>query len=140
MKQRGKKGAGLGLVVSALPQRLEPPDTLSDDEATVWRRIVNALPAGHFQPADAELLRAFVTACVMHDEAKAMVNQHGMMMVNERGTPVANPMLSTMQSQAQTMKALATSLRLSPQSRYSEKAAATKAVQPADKPWQVASA
>lgn len=137
MQQRGRKGATLGVAVSALPQRLEPPDDLNAAESAIWRRIVNSRPADYFQAADAELLRAFVAASAFHEAACRDVRERGILVANERGTLVQNQSLIAIANLSSSMKALGTALRLTQQSRYSKDAAATKKATPG-KPWDSA--
>src|SRR5262245_39636191 len=48
MAQRGRKPAGLGVVVDVKFQRPDPPDELTDEQAGVWRATVDAMRADWF--------------------------------------------------------------------------------------------
>lgn len=61
MAQKGKRSrASLELVAQVgetqVNARAEPPEYLSDNEASIWRRIVNAVSADWFSPENYDLL------------------------------------------------------------------------------------
>ena len=57
----GPSAASLAIVAIG-PARLEPPAEIGADAAKVWREIVAAAPATHFQAEDRHLLGAYACA------------------------------------------------------------------------------
>ena len=73
MLQRGRKSASLLAVpaVDGSPPKLQPPQTLQDDERILFDQIVAACDARHFVQSDLPLLVSYVQATLMaHDAAR----------------------------------------------------------------------
>lgn len=134
-----KSAASLG-VVRLSSARIQPPAGFKPEYLAEWREIVDSLPADYFRPGDIPLLAAFCAASARHKQADALLDQHGLVTANDRGTLVANPAATILQLQASTMANLAVKLRLCPSARYSEKMANTKAGERSKgaRPWETA--
>jgi len=128
--------AALETVAVLANARIKPPTGFKKEYLPEWRAIVDSLPADYFRPGDIPLLAAFCSASARHKQADALLDQHGLILPNERGTLVANPAASIMQSQACAMAQLAVKLRLCPSARYNEQQANTKAKTKGERPWQ----
>ena len=136
--KRGRKGTADRLTVTPIDsERMLAPEHLTDAERTEWEQIVLSLPADYFRPGDIPLLAAFCTASALYKEARAILQEKGMLIADERGIVRANPASQILTAQASSMAQLAGKLRLCPSSRYTEKAAQTKAnaVKAGAKPW-----
>jgi hypothetical protein len=58
MKQRGRVGlAALSVVPGREPERPEPSQYLTEDQAEIWREVTAALPPDWFRPETLPLLR-----------------------------------------------------------------------------------
>ena len=140
MKQRGRKSAaelsviGSGGIVTV--RRPEPPSDLTDAQAEVWRRMVNAYPADRFdagaQPVLAQLCRhadaARKLAAVIRQEEEG----------EEFDVDAWQALLRAQDRESGRIASLATRLRLTPQARYAPHSAAARADPTADlpKPWE----
>ena len=63
------------VVGRAVINRPEPPYTLTDAEADVWRMIVNAMPADHFAASHFPLLIQLCRHVVSSDRVKLLIEQ-----------------------------------------------------------------
>jgi hypothetical protein len=109
MEQRGRKSAeSLSVVSISAPERPEPPDRLSPEEAELWRSIVSGMRADWFGAAAQPLLGIYVFELATAERIAAEL----------RGLKVTDPQfkrLRTMFSQASRQAALlASRLRLTP--------------------------
>ena len=137
--KRGRRSVGdLLTVVPVTGQRLGAPDSLSPEQVTEWKSIVDSLPADYFRPGDVPLLAAYCVATSLYKRAAADMQTRGMTLLDDKGREVVNPVHQVLTSQASAMAQMAIKLRLCPSARYSEKQAATKtgdAAKPA-RPWE----
>jgi hypothetical protein len=102
MRQRGKRSAA-SFAVNPIPSgdgRIGTPSDLGPDEARLFRQVVSNSPPGHFALCDIPLLISFVHATLIE---RASVADPDRMQVWERAVRM--------------QAALATKLRLTPQSR-----------------------
>jgi hypothetical protein len=61
MGTRGPKSRNdLAFATTGSTKRAEPPESLTDEAKTEWRRIVNELPAGHFNESQLPMLKQYV--------------------------------------------------------------------------------
>ncbi|MDT7953190.1 MAG: hypothetical protein RQ966_16935 [Acetobacteraceae bacterium] len=73
--KRGRKSvASLSIVVTALPQRMAPPESLTEAQARVWRAVVEAKPVGYFDAPAGHLLAAFCGAVCSTDRLSEMID------------------------------------------------------------------
>lgn len=143
MAKRGRKSAADLLIqrdgaVTAV-DRPEPPYSLwRDDEQDVWRRIVEDLPADWFSGRNLDLLTEYCTAVISARRLAQMLHhverQEGALDIAEW-----TKLLRAHAQQAGVVKALATAMRLSQQSAYGPKRAATLqgATKRGPRPWEV---
>ena len=124
--KRGRKSEGDLTVVAMTAARLQPPDGLTEEQTSEWRKIVESLPADYFRPGDAPLLAAFCVASVFHRRAAEDIERRGMTLVTEKGNEYVNPSHQLLTSQASAMAQLAQKLRLCPSARLSGKSAERK--------------
>jgi phage terminase small subunit len=94
-------------IPTALPQRLKPPEGLSEGAKAEFLRVVACEKPTHFTPSDLSLL-------VQYCEATALA---GRAIREMQGKDPPDRWLSTWSTAVTMMKNLATKLRLSPQSR-----------------------
>ena len=94
-------------ITSALPQRLKPPEGLSEGAKAEFLRVVACEKPTHFTPSDLSLL-------VQYCEAAALAGRAIVRLQDDDADP---RWLSTWSTAVTMMKNLATKLRLSPQSR-----------------------
>lgn len=136
MNKPGRKSTAELATVPVLPiQRPQPPDELSPQEAEKWREIVNAQPVDWWTPGNLPLLVAYVRAISAYEFLSGQLERYTSLDTDEQIRAYKN--LSQVQkAQADLMATMATKMRLTQQSRYTEKTAATATKKTAaNKPW-----
>lgn len=95
-------------VVTGLPKRLKPPDTLSEGARAEFLRIVSTEKVDHFRKSDLSLLCAYCESAALAERAirEAMLE-----------SPPNRRWLAAWREATRTLKDLSLRLRLSPQSR-----------------------
>ena len=136
--KRGRKSLADLTVVAISGERIEPPASLTPEQAEEWHQIVNSLPADYFRPGDAPLLAAFVVASVFHRRAAQDIEARGIALVDDKGKEYVNPSHQMLTSQASAMAQMAVKLRLCPSARMTGKAAQSRNGAAAKKarPWE----
>ncbi|KPP81852.1 MAG: hypothetical protein HLUCCO07_16790 [Rhodobacteraceae bacterium HLUCCO07] len=139
MGQRGRRSQA-ELEVASPVVTVTAPDacySLRDEEAEVWQAVVESLPADWITPGSAPVLAAYCRATVS-------ARRLGMLIAQEEASPEydADRHLQFIRAHSQiaaTIKTLATSLRLTPQARYTPQRAGTQAGRTGSgkKPWEV---
>jgi hypothetical protein len=126
--------AGKAVSITARPDACY---SLRDEEAEVWKAIAESLPADWITPGCAPVLAAYCRATVS-------ARRLGMLIAQEEAAQdydhVRHLAFIRAHSQvAATVKTLATSLRLTPQSRYTPQRAGTAAGGSSSgrKPWDI---
>jgi len=102
-----RAAADIHPVISPLPKRLKPPDTLSEGARTEFLRIVTAERADHFRPSDLPLLIQYTEATTLAERA--------MRALQDDDAP--SVWLTRWEKATRTMVALSARLRICPQSR-----------------------
>ena len=121
MRQRGRKSADLAILdVYGSPPPLEPPVDLQEDERTLFTELIDATDTRHFRPTDLPLLVSFVQATLL---ARSTAHNPGK--------------VATWEKAVRVQAALATRLRLSPQSRTDPKTIGRQQVRPFKPPWEI---
>jgi hypothetical protein len=130
-----QSGASLSVVPVQPLARVSAPDGLSREEAELWRQVVDSKPADWFGEDSAPLLVEYVRAKVSCDVLHAQVQA-----ALAGGDPKEiKDAMQLRDMESRRLLSIGTKLRLTQQSRYTPKAAAT-----ADrgsngrKPWQAA--
>jgi phage terminase small subunit len=95
-------------IVSALPKRLKPPETLSEGARAEFGRVVTAEKADHFRRSDLSMLCQYCESAALAEVAIKEAR---------RESPPNARWLAAWREATRTMKDLALRLRLSPQSR-----------------------
>src|SRR5262245_29915399 len=101
------------------PTRLAPPLDLDAAAVATWRRIVGACQPDHFVAADSELLRAYVEAAVLSQEAFRELQLNGRIVDNR-----LSPWALLLEKSTRTLASLAPRLRLGPSARQDPKTTA----------------
>jgi phage terminase small subunit len=101
---------------NARSNRLPPPSDLDPATAAVWRRLIGSCHPDHFNHSDVELIRAYVEAAVLAQEAYAEMRAHGRII---DGRP--SPWLPLLEKTTRTLAGLAPRLRLGPSARTDPK-------------------
>lgn len=141
MQQPGRKSAASLATVTPLPARgVEAPADLSADARDVWKRVVASKPADWFDVGSVPLLAQYCNVAVQARVIAAQVNEVMQQACETEYRFKRYQKLCALQKALTLqLKSLASSLRLSPQSRYDAKEAATaaRAGQSGTKPWQM---
>jgi hypothetical protein len=139
MEGRGRKStAALSVVATSLPQRIEPPQDLTESQATLWREIVAGKPVDWFAADNAPLLVEYVRAVDMGNRLALKIEC--LLAGNDAAEITAHlkGLLDMRDKEAKRATSIATKLRLTQQSRYTPQAAATadRKAGVGSKPWQ----
>ena len=125
------------LTITSINQeiRLNPPATLTETERSLFLQAVNAKPSGYFDKSHLPLLvlyvRHLVYGEVIRDQITAMQTDW---LTTEDGLKRYDKLLAMHEREGRAASSLATRLRLTPQSIYSEKRAADHKSQ-GPRPW-----
>ena len=133
MGTRGRKSSAELATVSpagiSLTRRPEPPAHLGDDAAEIWRATVNSLPADWFSPGTLPLLEAFCGLSVSQQLTLRALQRAERSVGNEFDVDEWAAIQRQLGEISGRVATLATRLRLTPQSRYGPRSAATAANQ-----------
>jgi phage terminase small subunit len=139
MKTRGRPSAASLETQTAVQEvhRADAPYDLPQEQSDVWRATLEALPAGWVGAEGHPILAAFCRTTVQ-------LRRVGQLIHHEETAPGPldlaeySGLLKLHAQLAQSLKTLATSLRLTPQSRMRAENAATKAgnFTPGPRPWE----
>lgn len=129
MKKPGRKSAAELATLPAAAQKQARPDacySLRDEPAQVWHATLAALPSDWVGPEAHPVLAAYCRATVQLRRLGQLIA--AMETGDDSGADMIVPdylaLIKAHSATAQTLKTLATSLRLTPQSRYRADAAA----------------
>lgn len=121
--------------VAALPERPDPPQHLTQEEAALWREVVAPKPADWFMRDTQPILEAYCHASVMHRAlCKRWRDTSDLAEVKDIAT-----LVKLINETSNRMSMLAVKLRLTNQSRFTPGAASTasRKVQ-SIRPWETA--
>lgn len=138
MKSRGRKSTDALSVVAFARPEIEPPDDLSEREATIFREIVRSKPPDYFGGPHVALVANLARAYDTADRVWALLNSETIEALVEREGTIALGRLLAMHDRACRLAlSLATKLRLTHQSVYRAETAARIPVAPPTlrKPW-----
>lgn len=134
--KRGRKSAAELATPRALRlnSRLDPSPSLTDEQAAVWVETLAGLAPDWIQPEAREVMAAYCRHAVAIQRIAACVKQYEAS-ADEFDFARYNEMLKAQERETRALGALATRLRLTPQSRYTPATAARKPRDDANKPW-----
>jgi hypothetical protein len=138
MGSRGRTSVAEHSVASAVIRFERPgaPPELSETEADLWFLTVNQMPADWFSDETLKLLQAYCVAASTHDRIANQLKQFkDEWLANDDGLRRFARLTEIQGRQAKLLKDLATSMRLTQQSRYRADKA-IKSAQGAGKPWE----
>ena len=138
MRQRGRKSTA-ALAASPLVTATARPDApydLTDEQADVWRGVIDALPAGWIETGALPVLAAYCRQVTALRRIGALIRQAET--EGDYDLDRHMKLIRAHSAAAQTLKTLATSLRLTPQSRMRADAAAAAATdhKAGPRPWE----
>ena len=130
MKQRGRKPGGTGLTViegDFSGKRPDPPADLKERQREIWTAIVNDEPLQHFATKATQLmLRNYCLHIAMAEGITQTISQFPQSALkSEKGLRHLQGLLRARDIEVRAATTLATKLRMTNQSRYSEKTAHT---------------
>ncbi len=141
MTTRSRKKAEKLSVVSGFRERPAPPSELTLEQSEEWRAIAARMPLDWFPREIHALLCAYVRHIVNARHVAKLIEAAGDMDVGDRTALMRlNRLLGMQHRQTNSMMALATTMRLTNQSRYTSQSAATAAARRgglARKLWEV---
>jgi hypothetical protein len=137
---RGRSSTAELAIASPLTvvERPRPPEALSDAQAELWVGIVNRMPSEWFSTENLPLLEAYCQCVDMHRTITHQLNVfEAKWLTDEDGLRRFARLTEIQGRQAKLMKDLATSMRLTQQSRYrADKASTLERQGRGIKPWQ----
>lgn len=118
-------------IVGSIGGRLPAPADLTAPERAIWVRVVDSKPADWFAEDSAPLLKEYVRAAAMCDDLAVRIRD-----VDHDDVRAQRALLAWRHQEAVRLTTLGTKLRLTIQSRYSARSAATADKQASGKrPW-----
>jgi hypothetical protein len=139
MGTRGRKSAAELSVIHGVPQRPDPPEELTTEQAEEWREIVASLPADWFKRETWPLLLQYCRHIVNARRIARLIEAAQDMDMGDRTALMRlNRLLSTQERQTGALVSLGTRMRLTNQSRYTPLKAASRTRGSGGKPiWEV---
>ena len=152
MGSRGRTSAAELSVISGngieTIRRPDPPTDLTDDEAEVWRTVVNRLPADWFPAETLPLLAQYARHTIASRRVASMIEQLDKEITEAitKGTPAGEAVLGSakmldrlykmQERESRCLSSLATKMRISQQTTYDK--SRKKGTGPAKKqPWEI---
>ncbi|MEQ9464277.1 MAG: hypothetical protein RJQ10_11510 [Haliea sp.] len=138
MGTRGKQSSAALSVAPLSERRPGPPETLTEAQAAIWKRIVGVYPADYFRPDSFDILAAYCR----HVDAAAILNHEidrytSDWLTEDDGLKRYKTLLECRDRESRAAMALARSMRITHQSRYTEKAAASVQRRSGKPIWEV---
>lgn len=93
------------------------PDWFNASQKAGWDYAIEHAPAGLLKMLDRSILKVWVIAEDMHQQAVEKVNQHGILIKTPDGYPVQSPFMAVMNRQGLLMMKAAAELGFTPSSR-----------------------
>ena len=134
MAQRGRKSAAAMAVVSPITaHRPPPPEGLTPEQADEWTAVTKRLPHDFFPRECHRLLEAYVRHCASFKLLSRWVDTFQEdWLAGDDGLKRYADLLALRDREGRALSALATRLRITPQSRYRAETAATAAAKSSD--------
>lgn len=129
MRQRGRGNDAEGVT----PEAPEPPTRLTDERATIWRDIVESLPADWFTTETLPLLEAYVNRIYSIRVVEKAIADELAKPAEARSLALLGDSAQFVRAEISAMQRLATALRLSQHSRRDAKRSSAA---PAKMPWK----
>lgn len=132
MAKPGRKSASELKTVTNLPQHLEPPEELTEDQAQIWREAVRSMEVGFFKVEHRPSLEAYTRHVTRERElSRLLAGLH----------PIADDkdykqLRDWADKESSKILAHMRSLRLTPQSQYDEKKASRASKPAGRKLWE----
>lgn len=137
MQQRGRRSAAALSVPGAvsLVERPDAPLDLTPEEADVWRRTVEAMPADWFPAETYPLLTQWCRHTVTARRVAQLIDAE--MSRDPVDTGALKELLAMQARETASLKAMAASMRLSQQASYHAQSSGTaKAKRVVKRPWE----
>jgi P27 family predicted phage terminase small subunit len=135
MPRKSAQAMSVAPVVSVEARRVKPPEGLPDAVQVLWRQLVDSLPPDRFHASDRPLLALYCRALHQSNLAFDKLEKHGAAYDDS-----ISPWQRVADSAVKQVAALATRLRLCPQSRLDRKVAGPMARndESSERPWDKA--
>ncbi len=128
MGTRGRKSAAELGVIPGIPQRPEPPDEHTPQQAEEWREIVDRMPVNWFRREIHPLLCSYCRHVTNARHIAGLIEAaHDLDIGDRKALMRFNRLLGMQERQSSALMGLATRMRLTNQSRYTASSAATAA-------------
>lgn len=119
VQHRSKKSTASNAVktMQMISTKIEPTLILNDQERIHFDRVVISREADTWSPHDITIACQLAKALLTLEKAQAKVDEEGLTLVNERGTVIAHPLLSSSMTMSSTIQALTRTLGLNAASK-----------------------
>ena len=118
MGTRGRKSAAELGVIPGIPQRPEPPDELTPQQAEEWREIVDRMPVDWFRRKIHPLLCSYCRHVTNARHIAGLIEAaHDLDIGDRKALMRFNRLLGMQERQSSALMGLATRMRLTNQSR-----------------------
>lgn len=107
----------VGVDSTMIRPKVEPPPELTEIEREYWWRVVDNVPNDYFNPSDYAILSAYIVMYRTFSEAKAKVDEEGMVIMDPSGKQVINPWAKILSDATGKLSVLTTKVRLCPGAR-----------------------
>lgn len=136
---RGRRSASELTVVRSLERLPQAPAELTAPQAQVWCRVVATKPADWFQADSQPVLMEYCRAVVLADEIARQVNDFDRAkLVDYEGFRLWKELTQMQREQSKLVAMLAVRMRLTQQSKYEARGAATASKRAGlQRPWSV---
>jgi hypothetical protein len=137
MNQRGRKSAAsLSVVSGGVIERPKAPDDLNDEMKTEWIAVVNRMPADWFTRETHSILAQYCRHVVAANRVSQLIEQWETTDGLEIGD--YDRLLKMQEREGRAISSLATRMRLTQQSKYTERTSQTASNKSKSgfKPWQ----
>lgn len=120
MGARGPKTENIKILNNIFKKRPSAPKRLPKISRTLWKQIVESLPADHFRESEFPLLEKYCIAEHIYWTSISKILSGDVAIVTEKGYALPDVYLTVANKQVQIQIALATKLRICPNSRVSQ--------------------
>ena len=128
MGKRGRKSAAAMGVIPGIPQRPEPPEELTPEQAAEWRAVVTRMPVAWFPREIWPLLCSYCRHVAYARHIAGLIEDaHKGDLTDRAALMCYNRLLGMQERQSNARMGLATRMRLTNQARYTATSAATQA-------------
>ena len=123
----------LSILSPVKKMRPNPPQGMTPNARTVWKRICKAYPVDHFKPQHYDQLRAYCEASSLHKKAVKGLMESDALVKQPNGVIKENPYIGIMDKMAGRMQGLAVKLGITKNATIATRGEAGESTKPKSK-------